>query len=614
MNKLPKKFLAKQLTLLIAIVGMLLTFGFALTNKKQVLGETKAISPFFLAIQSDFSAQVNELDEAVRSMEEMVYKIDQKSLQKRFKSARLQYKKMEWLVEYQFRETALKINAPNLLEADAHTPNEPVYPTGFQVLEEVLFDEEYNKKKVEQEINSLRFGVNRLKKAAKSLFLDESMVLHALKLNMYRIIIKGISGFDSPAAFHSLPEAHASLESVKKVVSRFNNSSKLDQRITSAIQFLEAYSGDFDGFDRAQFIRMYMNPICDELLYFQLVEQIPFAQEPQSAISPRAANLFSENAFDPLFFAPSDALALSGMNISLGERLFYDTNLSLDKSRNGASCHQPNKGFTDGLKVNISLDQGFQLERNTPTLLNAGLQAAQFLDSRVHHLEDQAHAVITNSNEMGGVFLSIQKRLAQDKSYQKQFKQVFGKSGITERNIKLAVGAYVRSLTSMNSRFDLYMRGNDRALDNDEIKGFNLFMGKAKCATCHFVPLFNGSAPPFYDKAESEVLGVPNQVGKSNAQLDKDLGKYLVYGIAHQRNSFKTTSVRNVNSTAPYMHNGVFATLEELITFYNEGGGAGYGFSLPNQTLPSDELNLSETEQKQIILFMKSLDDNPWGN
>jgi cytochrome c peroxidase len=557
-----------------------------------------------------YRTQLAELDEITTFMEQSVEKMDKNSLQKRFKEARLIYKKIEWLVEYQFRETALKLNAPNLLEAIAHTPNEPVYPTGFQVLEEVLFDAEgYDKKQAKVEVNSLQFGVNRLKNSMQELELTDARILHAIRLNWYRMMMKGITGFDSPVALYSLPEALATLESSKQILSFFKNTDKVLACNDKASNYLKNYTGTFDDFNRMEFITKFINPLCDALHEYQTQNGIPYVTDPRSAINSKASNLFSKNAFDISFFAPSDALALTDENIALGERLFYDNNLSIDQSRNCASCHHPDKGFTDGLRVNESLDKRINLLRNTPTLLNSGLQAAQFLDGRVHHLEDQAHAVITNSNEMGGDFSTIQNRLSVDKMYRAEFKKTFGKNGITERNIKLALGAYVRSLSSLDSRFDAYMQGEIAAMNQEEINGFNLFMGKAKCATCHFVPLFNGSAPPFYDKAESEVLGIPNQVEKNGAQLDSDLGKYQVYGIPHQKHSFKTTTVRNASITGPYMHNGVFSTLEEVIDFYNEGGGAAYGFDLPNQTLPGDKLNLSDEEKQNLVKFMKALEN-----
>ncbi|MEQ8560349.1 MAG: cytochrome C peroxidase, partial [Cytophagales bacterium] len=124
--------------------------------------------------------------------------------------------------------------------------------------------------------------------------------------------------------------------------------------------------------------------------------------------------------------------------------------------------------------------------------------------------------------------------------------------------------------------------------------------------------VFNGTVPPYYRESESEILGVPAENEPANFKLDPDEGRYR--GIAKEkinfyRFSFKTPSVRNVSLTAPYMHNGVYNTLEEVMDFYNNGGGEGLGYEVPNQTLPFDNLGLSEKEQTDIIAFMNSLTD-----
>jgi len=145
------------------------------------------------------------------------------------------------------------------------------------------------------------------------------------------------------------------------------------------------------------------------------------------------------------------------------------------------------------------------------------------------------------------------------------------------------------------------------------IDGFNLFMGKAGCATCHFPPTFSGLVPPLFYESESEVLGVPAENVGVDAILDDDMGRYhngrSKEFFENYKNSFKTVTLRNIALTAPYMHNGVFNTLEEVMEFYNNGGGAGMGIEVPNQTLPADSLHLTQYEQTAIITFMEALTD-----
>jgi cytochrome c peroxidase len=156
------------------------------------------------------------------------------------------------------------------------------------------------------------------------------------------------------------------------------------------------------------------------------------------------------------------------------------------------------------------------------------------------------------------------------------------------------------------------VRGDKSQLTQEQKLGFNLFMGKAKCGTCHFMPLFNGTVPPAFKKIESEVIGVPKT--KAGKILDDDEGRYAIYNLAPYRNAFKTVTVRNAEFTAPYMHNGVYNTLEEVVDFYNKGGGTGLGLTVDNQTLPFDKLNLDSKEQKAIVAFMKSLSDTSSAN
>jgi cytochrome c peroxidase len=259
--------------------------------------------------------------------------------------------------------------------------------------------------------------------------------------------------------------------------------------------------------------------------------------------------------------------------------------------------------------LNKTVSGAGMLSRNTPTLLNAALQPVQFYDSRIAFLEDQVHDVVSSRQEMGGLFETVVAGLNQKKEYRQLFSAAFSDKKITANGIRAALAAYIRSLVAMNSSFDRYIRGEGSAMSVEQIKGFNIFMGKGKCGTCHFMPVFSGTVPPLFDKMESEVLGVPATKDTVNAVQDLDSGKYHLYKIPHQLYAFKTPSLRNVALTAPYMHNGVFSTLNEVIEFYERGGGAGMGFNLPNQTLPPGKLHLTVLEKKQIIAFLGALTD-----
>lgn len=559
-----------------------------------------------------YKSHLHSLDSLVTEMQVLTPFIDQAGMIEKFYMARFEYKHIEYIVEYFFRETALKLNGPNLLESDPSKPKQPIYPTGFQVLEECVFDSElYSKQKVKIELDGIRFAIQRLIQNEHEIEFNQSLLFHALKLNIYRLISKGITGFDSPVALNSMHEAIATLEATKDILLTYPQSEALVAKCKKSVQFIEQ-SDDFNSFDRATFIQQHLNPLCDTLHAYQIKHAIPFPSNSNFAIDPTASNLFSEEALNVYFFAPSDAFKSNEAFVRLGKELFNENALSLDNSRSCTTCHNPEKAFTDGLQFNTIIGSSNKLTRNTPSLINVGFQNAQFMDSRISFIEDQVHAVITNQKEMSGDINEILKRINSDKNYTAQFKKLLNKKVIEERDLKLIIASYVRSLTSFNSRFDLFIRGDSKQLSQEEKNGFNLFAGKAKCATCHFIPLFNGSVPPYFDKIESEVLGVPNQLEKENATIDPDIGKYAVYHIPHHKYSFKTTTIRNTEYTAPYMHNGVFTTLEEVIDFYEDGGGEGYGFNIEHQTLPGDKLHLTTKEKTDLIAFIKSLSEEKY--
>jgi cytochrome c peroxidase len=223
-------------------------------------------------------------------------------------------------------------------------------------------------------------------------------------------------------------------------------------------------------------------------------------------------------------------------------------------------------------------------------------------------LEKQSLDVIQNKDEMHGNIKDNLPKIQSNANYKVLINKAFPNTkALEEWQLQNALASYVRSLNKFNSKFDSYFQTNSNTFSDEEKLGFNLFAGKAKCATCHFIPLFNGTVPPIYKKTEQEVIGTPQT--KNGKIISQDLGRFTQYKMAQLKNAFKTPTLRNIAQTAPYMHNGVFETLEEVVNFYNEGGGIGTGITVENQTLPSDKLNLTKTEQKALITFMKTLSD-----
>jgi cytochrome c peroxidase len=321
--------------------------------------------------------------------------------------------------------------------------------------------------------------------------------------------------------------------------------------------------------------------------------------------------MFGKNAFDINRFVGNSASFTSKEKASLGEALFSDAILSNDGKRSCQSCHHASMAFTDGLVKPSGISKAKILDRNTPTLTYAGLQRGFFYDLKAGSLEDQALDVVHHKEEMGGSLDQATIRINRTKKYAKLFKDAFPDSTGTANPWKIqhALASYIRSLAPFTSRLDSYMEGNKTQLSVAEKAGYNLFMGKAKCGSCHFAPIFNGTQAPLFTKSEAEVLGVPSAPDTIAADIDADLGRFGLYQYPQYRYAFKTPTVRNISKTAPYMHNGVYKTLEQVLDFYNRGGGAGIGIKLDNQTLSGDPLNLNPDEIKSIIAFLNALED-----
>ncbi|WP_188814523.1 cytochrome c peroxidase [Hymenobacter cavernae] len=567
-------------------------------------------------VKDYYDTHLSQLHKTLLQFQEISDQASLTALRASFTACRSEYKRLEFAVEYYYPNAAQRLNGAALPEAEPSEPEQVMPPTGFQVLEEYVYgstDNQATRGLIGQELENMLYQVRYLQAQAPVLTFTETEVFDAIRLNLYRLATKGLSGFDSPVAFASLPEAAVTLEGTGEVLTCFEPPALLSQQVQRSVAAVHTPGttvAGFNAFDRAAFLVRYFNPLLAALQQAQLQQGIPFVQA-KRAIRPRAVSYFAADAFDPTFFAPADAAPATPAVLALGKALFQEPALSARSGRTCASCHIPGRAYTDGLKVNNSLLAGVNLERNTPTLLNASLQPAQFYDGRVPFLEDQIHEVVSNKAEMGGRFDEVTSVLRRKKGYTKLFAQAFATESkpLTERNIRKALAAYVRSLVRLNSRFDQYMRGDTAVLSRTEITGFNLFMGKAKCGTCHYMPLFNGTVAPLYNKVESEVLGVPTTRDTLHPSLDKDQGKYLLYQIAYQRYAFKTPTVRNAAHTAPYMHNGVYQSLEEVIDFYNKGGGIGLGLEVPTQTLGEDHLGLSALDKQAIIAFINSLTD-----
>lgn len=583
------------------------TLSYCKNDKQQpVYEDLGSVKRTILKTNTDFEKQINELKTLVSKDS------DEKLLQQKFQDIRKTYKKMEWAVEYFLPHSARFINGPALpeIEMDEHTEIEP---EGLQVLEEMFYPyDKRNKEEVIRMLNKLVNKSNIISTNFQVITISKDQVFDALRQETFRISSLGISGFDTPVSGTFLQEMPFSLQGVKETLKQISTERSKDKalksieaEINSAIEILKKNT-DKNTFDYVSFIPDHLNKITALMLEFKDQEKIPDV-EVTTALNKNAATFFAKNAFDPNAFTPGKEYAYSEEKAALGHQLFNDRILSNNNNRSCATCHIPEKAFTDGLAKAISLENS-ELARNTPSLNYAGYQHGQFWDMRKDDLEGQSSDVISNKEEMHGDLNVILARINQDKKYQSAFKNIYHSQKTEVWQLQNVLASYIRSLAKFNSDFDEYMRGNKSAMTENQKRGFNLFVGKAQCAICHFLPLFNGTVPPNFKKTEQEVLGAA--VNGENKTFDHDQGRGKFHEtVSSLQHSFKTPTLRNISKTAPYMHNGGYKTLKEVMNFYNKGGGKGFGFKVDNQTLSDAPLQLTDQEINDIIEFMKALDD-----
>ena len=545
--------------------------------------------------------------------------LDQKQIEQAFIRSRLLYKRFEWAATYFTFDLAKRINGPPVEEIENADLLDPVLargqdPMGLQVIEELIYPgiAEKNQKRLITAIGYLITNTNYLIDYYADHDFVDWRILDAAKLEVFRIITLGITGFDAALSLNSMQEAAVSLQSLKEVMQYYTNKEKqpaLIQTLQQAADYLTSHE-DFNSFDRAAFITKYANRITGSIAALDNSLSGPKIKY-NRLLNQNVNTLFDSGAFNVNAFTPGAKFDITPAKVALGRKLFFDKMLSGSKTRSCATCHQPALDYTDGLPTPVDIhDSTEHLARNAPTLINAALQSNYFYDMRALTLEDQVRDVIRNKHEMDGSLTAAVAYVSNNVTYKKLFHQAFPvddwDSTINTDQLTNALASYVRSLVRLDSRFDDFMRGQNNALTGQEVRGFNLFMGKARCATCHFMPLFNGITPPKFIQSETEIIGVPRTL--TDSLLDPDLGYYAIIGVNAYKHAFKIPTIRNISKTAPYMHNGVYTTLEQVMEFYNNAGAVGLGINLPNQTLPKDSLGLTSEEQSDIIAFMKSLD------
>jgi cytochrome c peroxidase len=281
---------------------------------------------------------------------------------------------------------------------------------------------------------------------------------------------------------------------------------------------------------------------------------------------------------------PRPAALSDPAQAALGRKLFFDHRLSAGGVRACATCHVPERAFADGVVAPTSLDPKTPLRRNTPSLLYAPLEALLTWDGRVRTADRQALMVIHTRAEMGLSDAELARAV-----------------GLTPQAIGLALAAYEASaLVPGTAPIDRFSRGDEAALSADAKAGLDVFAGKGRCARCHIPPVFGGSRPPDFTAPVFAVLGVPSD--PNTKAVDADRGR---------DGAFRVPTVRNMGRTAPYFHHGRYPTIEQVVDFYDLGGGRGLGLDVPNQDPEVRPLHLSVEDKRFLVVFLREALEDP---
>lgn len=297
---------------------------------------------------------------------------------------------------------------------------------------------------------------------------------------------------------------------------------------------------------------------------------------------------------------------ISKEKIDLGKKLFFDRRLSGDGTTSCANCHDPEKAFTDASEISLSYPTTRNF-RNAPTLMNVAYAKYLFWDGRAKTLEEQAEFPVMSPFEMNQNIDFVEEEIRIVPEYREAFKRIFGQ----DVNIKLiakAIAAFERTLISNNAPIDGYLKGDKNSLSSEAKKGLEIFIGKGKCIECHYGAYlsdqkFHALMVPENPKYanEEKFIVTRRYIAKINKYPDymnikEDLGRYFNTKQKRDYRAFKTPTLREIAKTSPYMHNGIFKSLDEVIDFFNKGGGYGNKLLKP--------INLTDEEKKALKTFL----------
>jgi len=294
---------------------------------------------------------------------------------------------------------------------------------------------------------------------------------------------------------------------------------------------------------------------------------------------------------------------LSKEGVALGKMLFHDPRLSANHQISCASCHQPSLAFSDGLALSHAGQSQQRLTRHVPQLTNVGWNKSFFWDGGAKNLESMVFGPLTHPDEMGQNLTNLISQLQQDELYPRLFAQAFGTDSIQAAYLARSLAQYMRTLLSANSPYDQYIRGEKHAaLSKEALLGMALF--EEKCASCH---TFGKGENDYFTDFSFHNIGLDSVYSEDEERVF--MGRYRITYDSMHIGAFKTPTLRNVAVTPPYMHDGRFATLEEVLEHYSSGVKLSYSLDTRLRAEENLGIALEEDEKKALISFLNTLTD-----
>lgn len=509
----------------------------------------------------DNLSATNSIDKEVLELIDFLEELNHQSTQQEFNELRIRFKKISWLFPLTHsNKDYLKINNGIYWNNTSNAGSWQHLEYYFQ-FKNIPFP----KKEKNRIIRSLK----TILRIWTTQSFNKEELQKALTFTLNQSYALGLSGRERLDKTKVIPEERAIVESVMLVGEKNNLCKKANKYSKNAINFLS--KSTFNHLDRATFYKEHLLPIL-------------------RIIDAKAIGIFDSNYLPK---KTKDIFQFDSLQIKLGQLLFFDPLLSGNNKRTCASCHKPQKAFTDGRITSQAYQLSKKLKRNAPTLLNAFLSEKFGYGLEKEDMNAQINFVLHSPEEMNTTIDSILNKLKGISEYQDLFNTAFPNNPkIDSINLLQTISAFCSSLIDNQSTFDKFMQGKKQV--NDTILlGYNLFMGKASCGTCHLAPIFNGYNT-FYKKT---IFQPAHYLGTNDIGAGLSLGNAFNY-------YYKVSGVRNLSITAPYFHNGAIVDKAEMLTMTFNTMGKKNTYNL----------NLTKFEKKAIIQFLDALSSNPYYN